>query len=50
MVNGKSFPYTSKGKAEAKKAAVQGMVAKKKKKTGMGKGFSGANSQMGPSY
>jgi hypothetical protein len=44
MVNGKSFPYTSKGKAEAKKAAVQGMVAKKKGKKS--KGFSGVASQI----
>jgi hypothetical protein len=45
-VNGMKFPYTPKGKEEAKKAAAT-MMAKKRKK---GKGFSGANSQMGPSY
>lgn len=45
-VNGMKFPYTKKGKAEAKKAAVGSMRKKKKQ----GKGFSGANSQMGSSY
>jgi hypothetical protein len=46
-VKGMKFPYTPEGKAAAKKAAVQGMMSKKRKKA---KGFSGANSQMGPSY
>jgi hypothetical protein len=49
-VNGMKFPYTPEGKAAAKKAAVMKMSSKKKKTMSAGKGFSGANSQMGPSY
>jgi hypothetical protein len=46
MVNGMKFPYDKEGKKAAKKAAAK-MVRKKKNPK---KGFSGANSQMGPSY
>lgn len=44
-VGGKKYPYTEKGKMEAKKAAIKMVTSKSKKKS-----FSGANSQMGPSY
>jgi hypothetical protein len=43
MVNGMSFPYTEKGKKEAKMAALG---KKKKKSSGMKKGFSGVKSQV----
>lgn len=46
MVNGMKFPYTEKGKKEAKMAAVKKARSGKKKS----KAFSGANSQMGSSY
>jgi len=46
MVNGMKFPYTSKGKKDAKMAAVKKTRGKSKTKNA----FSGANSQMGPSY
>lgn len=46
MVGGKKYPYTEKGKKDAKMAAVK-MARSTKKKS---KAFSGANSQMGPSY
>lgn len=42
MVGGKAYPYTPKGKAEAKKAAVAIKMGKKKAK----KGFSGVASQV----
>ena len=42
MVNGMKFPYTEKGKKEAKMAAL----GKKKKSSGMKKGFSGVKSQV----
>lgn len=44
MVGGKKFPYTDEGKKKAKKAAVAGMLAKKK---GKKQNFSGVKSQMG---
>ena len=47
MVNGMKFPYTEKGKKDAKMAAVKKTRSGKSKKS---KAFSGANSQMGPSY
>ena len=46
MVNGMKFPYTQKGKKDAKMAAVAAKTGSKKAK----KAFSGANSQMGSSY
>ena len=42
MVGGKEYPYTEKGKMDAKKAAL----GKKKKSSGMKKGFSGVKSQV----
>lgn len=42
MVNGKEYPYTKKGKMEAKKAAIANMRDKGKKKK-----FSGVKSQLG---
>jgi hypothetical protein len=48
MVNGMKFPYDKEGKKAAKKAAVAKKTGSKKKNPK--KGFSGANSQMGPSY
>ena len=42
MVGGKEYPYTMKGKAAAKKAAVAMKMGKKKSK----KGFSGVASQV----
>ena len=47
MVGGKEYPYTPKGKAAAKKAAVKMTRSGKSKKKNP---FSGANSQMGSSY
>ncbi len=41
-VNGMKFPYTPRGKADAKKAAVAMKMGKKKSK----KGFSGVKSQV----
>jgi hypothetical protein len=41
-VNGMKFPYTKKGKAEAKKAAVKSMRKKSSKK----QNFSGVRSQV----
>jgi hypothetical protein len=41
MVNGMKFPYTAKGKMEAKKAALG-----KKKSSGTKKSFSGVKSQV----
>ena len=56
-VKGMKFPYTPAGKDAAKKASAK-MSAKqtavssmrKKKTNKQRKGFSGANTQMGPSY
>lgn len=45
MVGGKKFPYTEKGKAEAKKAAVRAKVGKKPKK----QNWSGVKSQLSAS-
>lgn len=47
MVGGKEYPYTKKGKAAAKKAAVAMKTGGRKKTK---KAFSGANSQLGSSY
>jgi hypothetical protein len=44
MVGGKKYPYTDEGKKKAKKAAVAGMLAKKK---GKKQNWSGAKSQLG---
>ena len=49
-VNGMKFPYTKKGKAEAKKASAKQAAVSSMRKKKSSKGFSGANSQMGPSY
>jgi hypothetical protein len=45
MVGGKKFAYTEEGKKKAKKAAVAGMLAKKKGKKKQN--WSGAKSQLG---
>jgi hypothetical protein len=45
MVNGKKFPYTEKGKKEAKMAAVRAKTGKKPKK----QSFSGVKSQISSS-
>lgn len=44
MVGGKKYPYTNEGKKAAKKAAVEGMLAKKKGKKKQD--FSGIASQI----
>lgn len=45
MVNGKKFPYTEKGKKEAKMAAVRAKTSKKSKK----QNWSGVKSQISAS-
>jgi len=52
-VGGMKFPYTEKGKKDAKKAATKMILTKRMRKDGPKKAknsFSGANSQMGSSY
>jgi hypothetical protein len=50
-VKGMKFPYTPAGKEAAKKASAKmTAVTSMRKDKKQSKGFSGANSQMGPSY